>query len=116
MSSMQLPLGVVEERYTKYPDNYDTLLVFLSAIDHSIEEIQYHQAMQILVEIFIPLLIILMMLVVGLELTLDDFQRVRQFPKIVIAGSTGQLLLLATLFNLSEQLHVGLLGGSMASS
>ena len=53
--------------------------------------------MQILVEIFIPLLIILMMLVVGLGLTPDDFRRVRQFPKIVIAGSAGQLLLLPTI-------------------
>jgi len=53
--------------------------------------------MQILVEIFIPLLIILMMLVVGLELTPDDFRRVRQFPTIVIAGSAGQLLLLPTI-------------------
>ncbi|MEA3301742.1 MAG: bile acid:sodium symporter, partial [Pseudomonadota bacterium] len=53
--------------------------------------------MQILVEIFIPLLIILMMLVVGLELTTDDFRRVRQFPTIVIAASAGQLLLLPTI-------------------
>ena len=53
--------------------------------------------MQIMVEIFIPLLIILMMSVVGLELTADDFRRVRQFPKIVLAGSAGQLLLLPTI-------------------
>lgn len=50
--------------------------------------------MQILVDIFIPLLIILMMLVVGLELTLGDLRRVRQFPGIVLAGAVGQVLLL----------------------
>ena len=72
-------------------------MVRLAVIDHSIKKIQHHQVMQILIEIFIPLLIILMMLVVGLELTLDDFRRVRQFPKIVIAGSAGQLLLLPTI-------------------
>ncbi len=50
--------------------------------------------MQILVELFIPLLIIFMMLVVGMELTLDDFRRVRQFPKTVLVGAAGQVLLL----------------------
>lgn len=53
--------------------------------------------MQILVDIFIPLLIILMMLVVGLGLTPGDFHRTRQFPKIILAGSAGQLLLLPTI-------------------
>jgi len=64
---------------------------------HLARDIQYHHTMQILVDIFIPLLIILMMLVVGLGLTPDDFRRVRQFPKIVVAGSAGQLLLLPTI-------------------
>ena len=50
--------------------------------------------MQVLVDIFVPLLIILMMLVVGLDLTLNDFRRVRQFPGIVIAATAGQVLLL----------------------
>jgi len=46
--------------------------------------------MQILVDIFIPLLIILMMLVVGLELTPDDFRRVRQFSMIVLGQGREQ--------------------------
>lgn len=53
--------------------------------------------MQILVELFIPLLIFLMMLVLGLELALDDFRRVRRFPWIVLAGVAGQVLLLPTI-------------------
>jgi len=50
--------------------------------------------MQILIDIFIPLMMVLMMLVVGLDLTVDDFRRVRQFPGIVLAGAVGQVLLL----------------------
>ena len=50
--------------------------------------------MQILIELFIPLLIFLMMLVVGLELTLDDFRRVQHFPRIILVGVVGQVLLL----------------------
>ena len=53
--------------------------------------------MQILVELFIPLLIFIMMLVVGLELTLDDFRRVQHFPRIVLVGVVGQVLLLPTI-------------------
>jgi len=34
------------------------------------------------------------MLVVGLELTLDDFLRVRKYPKVVLAGAAGQVLFL----------------------
>jgi len=50
--------------------------------------------MQILATFFIPSLIALMMLVVGLALTLDDFRRVQQFPGIVFIGALGQLFLL----------------------
>jgi len=89
-------VSVLEERHARFPADSAALLS-LTSIDHLIKEIQYHHTMQILVEIFIPLLIILMMLVVGLELTLDDFRRVRQFPKIILAGSAGQLLLLPTI-------------------
>jgi len=53
--------------------------------------------MQILVDIFIPLLIIFMMLVVGLNLTLGDFRRVRQYPKIILAGAAVPILLLPTI-------------------
>lgn len=53
--------------------------------------------MQILVDIFIPLLIIFMMLVVGLDLTLGDFRRVRQYPKIILAGAAVPILLLPTI-------------------
>lgn len=50
--------------------------------------------MDILVDILIPALVILMMLVVGLELTPDDFYRVRQFPRTILVGAAGQVLLL----------------------
>jgi len=53
--------------------------------------------MHILVDILIPALVILMMLVVGLELTPDDFYRVRQFPITVLAGAAGQVLILPTI-------------------
>lgn len=50
--------------------------------------------MQIMVDILIPLMIVLMMLVVGLELTFNDFRRVKQYPGIVLVGIVGQVLLL----------------------
>jgi BASS family bile acid:Na+ symporter len=50
--------------------------------------------MQILVDIAIPLVVILMMVVVGMELTLEDFRRVRTLPKPVFIGTAGQLIVL----------------------
>ena len=50
--------------------------------------------MQIMVDMLIPLMIILMMLVVGLELTFSDFRRVKQYPVVVLVGIVGQILLL----------------------
>ncbi|MGB7932387.1 MAG: bile acid:sodium symporter [Gammaproteobacteria bacterium] len=42
----------------------------------------------------IPLVVIMMMVVVGMELTLEDFRRVRTFPKPVFIGTAGQLIVL----------------------
>jgi len=50
--------------------------------------------MQWTVDIAIPMVVILMMLVVGLELTLEDFRRIRRCPKRVLVGTAGQLILL----------------------
>lgn len=50
--------------------------------------------MERLVDIAIPVVVFLMMVVVGLELTLEDFRRIRAFPKPVLVGTAGQLLLL----------------------
>ena len=47
-----------------------------------------------LVDIAIPVVVIMMMVVVGLELTPEDFQRVRTYPRPVLAGTAGQLIIL----------------------
>jgi len=50
--------------------------------------------MELLVDIAIPLVVIMMMVVVGMELTLEDFLRIRRCPKIVLMGTAGQLIIL----------------------
>lgn len=50
--------------------------------------------MDLLTDLLIPLATILLMVVVGLGLTADDFFRVRRYPLRVAAASAGQLLLL----------------------
>lgn len=50
--------------------------------------------MKILVDIGIPFVVMLMMLVVGLQLTPDDFRRIRRRPKPVLIGTLGQLIAL----------------------
>lgn len=46
------------------------------------------------VDILIPLTIILMMLVVGMALTPDDFRRIPSFKRMVIIGTLWQVILL----------------------
>lgn len=50
--------------------------------------------MQLLTDLFIPLLLFVMMLAVGMGLTQDDFRRVRQYPLLMLLSGGGQLLLL----------------------
>jgi len=50
--------------------------------------------MQVLVDIAIPLVVVLMMVVVGKELTLEDFRRICSRPLTVFIGTTGQLIVL----------------------
>ncbi len=50
--------------------------------------------MEILVDIAIPVVVIMMMFVVGLELSLEDFRRVQGYPKPVLVGTAGQLIIL----------------------
>jgi len=50
--------------------------------------------MKLLVDIGIPVVVMLMLLVVGLQLTLDDFRRIRRYPKPVLIGTAAQLLVL----------------------
>jgi bile acid:Na+ symporter, BASS family len=50
--------------------------------------------MKLLVDIAIPLVVFMMMVVVGMELTLEDFRRVCTFPKPVFIGTAGQLIVL----------------------
>jgi BASS family bile acid:Na+ symporter len=49
---------------------------------------------QLLIDILLPLLTILVMLVVGLDLTPQDFVRVRQYPRTVMLAVIGQVLFL----------------------
>ena len=50
--------------------------------------------MEMLVDIAIPVVVIMMMFVVGLELTLEDFRRIQSYPKPVLVGTAGQLIIL----------------------
>jgi BASS family bile acid:Na+ symporter len=50
--------------------------------------------MELLVDIGIPLVVVTMMLVVGLQLTLEDFRRIRSNPRPVLVGTAGQLIVL----------------------
>jgi len=50
--------------------------------------------MEILVDIAIPVVVIMMMFVVGMELSLEDFRRVHGYPKPVLVGTAGQLIIL----------------------
>lgn len=50
--------------------------------------------MQSFVDILIPLTIVLMMFVVGMALTPDDFRRIQSFKKLVIIATFWQVLLL----------------------
>jgi BASS family bile acid:Na+ symporter len=53
--------------------------------------------MNVLTQVAIPLVVVLMMLVVGMELTAEDFRRVRDRPRAVIIATLAQLLLLPLL-------------------
>lgn len=50
--------------------------------------------MELLVDIGIPLVVMMMMLVVGLQLTLEDFRRIRLCRKPVLIATAGQLVVL----------------------
>jgi len=50
--------------------------------------------MDMLVDIAIPLVVVMMMVVVGMELTPEDFRRVRRCPKMVLTATAGQLITL----------------------
>ena len=50
--------------------------------------------MEMLVDIAIPVVVIMMMFVVGLELSLEDFRRIQGYPKPVLVGTAGQFIIL----------------------
>jgi len=50
--------------------------------------------MEMLVNIAIPVVVIMMMFVVGLELSLEDFRRIHGYPKPLLVGTAGQLIIL----------------------
>jgi BASS family bile acid:Na+ symporter len=50
--------------------------------------------MELLVDIGIPLVVIMMMMVIGLQLTPEDFRRIRRFPMPVLIATAGQLIVL----------------------
>lgn len=50
--------------------------------------------MDLLVDIAVPLVVFMMMVVVGMELTPEDFRRIRACPKPVVVATAGQLLVL----------------------
>lgn len=69
----------------------------------------------ILLTILLPLTLIFIMLGMGMTLTPADFWRLRQYPRAIVAGLTGQLVvlplvatLLAVLWNLRPEFAVGL--------
>jgi BASS family bile acid:Na+ symporter len=70
----------------------------------------------ILTEVLLPLSLAIIMFGMGLSLTKDDFVRLWKMPKPIVVGLFGQLILLpmiaygvATAFNLSEPLAIGLM-------
>jgi len=50
--------------------------------------------MKMLIDIAIPVVVVMMMVVIGLELTMEDFRRIRRYPKPVFIGTAGQLIIL----------------------
>jgi bile acid:Na+ symporter, BASS family len=48
----------------------------------------------LLTELFLPLVLAIIMLGMGLSLTLADFKRIMQYPKAMIIGLLNQLVLL----------------------
>jgi predicted Na+-dependent transporter len=50
--------------------------------------------LKVLVNAGVPVLVFLTMLIVGMELTADDFRRVARQPWVVVAASGGQCVLL----------------------
>jgi bile acid:Na+ symporter, BASS family len=50
-----------------------------------------------LTSIAVPSIVLLLMLVAGLELRIEDFRRVRQYPRTVVIAIAGQVLLLPLL-------------------
>lgn len=78
---------------------------------------------------FIPLSVFMLMVCVGFELSLADFRRVLVFPRAIITGITGQMLLMpsmafliATLFGGSLSFQIGIVllaacpGGPLSNS
>lgn len=70
----------------------------------------------VLTQVFLPLILAVIMFGMGLTLTKADFARLWQTPKPIFVGLLGQILLLpalafaiAILFNLSEELAIGLM-------
>ncbi|MEM8829211.1 MAG: bile acid:sodium symporter family protein [Cyanobacteria bacterium P01_G01_bin.19] len=68
-----------------------------------------------LTAVFLPLALFVIMMSMGIGLTLNDFKRVTQEPKLVILGAIAQLVLLpiagflvASVFSLTPELAVGL--------
>ncbi len=53
--------------------------------------------MQSFLDLAIPAITFLLLTAVGLDLTLEDFDRVRRCPRVVVAGLGGPLLLLPPL-------------------
>jgi bile acid:Na+ symporter, BASS family len=45
----------------------------------------------------VPVLVFVSMLVVGMELTTNDFRRVVRQPRIIVAATVGQIVLLPVL-------------------
>jgi hypothetical protein len=48
--------------------------------------------MDLLVDIAVPIVVFMMMVVVGMELSPEDFRRIRACPKPVVVATAGQLL------------------------
>lgn len=46
------------------------------------------------IDVSIPILVFLTMIVVGLDLTVDDFRRVIRKPRAIVAGTLCQFILL----------------------
>jgi predicted Na+-dependent transporter len=57
-------------------------------------------------DVAVPVLVFLMMVVVGLGLTADDFRRVPRQPRLVMAATIGQVPLLLLIVLLYGRLRV----------